>query len=193
MLFAAAASALALAAMPAAAAEWYFGGALGVTLGGGADATIDDGVDIISGELDYDTGALLSLSAGTTVKPNVRVEGEMLITDNGLSDTDLRMQHVGILGNVFYDFKTAGKFTPYAGAGVGFGRAIVELDDASANDTGLAWQLRVGATVRQSETLVWDIGYRYLNQADFNASEDGVSVDLAGDVHAIHVGLRFGG
>ena len=103
------------------------------------------------------------------------------------------MQHVALLGNVLYDFKPDAKVSPYVGAGLGFGRAIVELDDATANDTGLAWQLQAGVTVRQNERMVWDFGYRYIDQGDFNASEDGVSVDLSGSLHVLSVGLRFGG
>jgi len=192
-LFVAATAAAALIAMPAAAADMYFSGAVGVSVGGKADATVTDSSGTVAGNLDYDTGALVSLTAGKAVMPNVRVEGELQITDNGLKDTDLRMQHVALLGNVLYDFKPAGKISPYVGAGVGFGRAIVELDNATANDTGLAWQLRAGVNIRQNDRMLWDIGYRYINQADFNASEDGTSVDLAGDLHVISVGLRFGG
>jgi opacity protein-like surface antigen len=193
ILFAAAMSAAAFVALPAAAADFYFGGAVGVSVGGKADATVTDSGGTVSGNIDYDTGALVSLTAGKAVKPNVRVEGELQITDNGLQDTDLRMQHVALLGNVLYDFKPDAKVSPYVGAGLGFGRSIVELDDATANDTGLAWQLQAGVSIRQSDRMVWDIGYRYVNQGDFNASEDGVSVDLAGDLHVLSVGLRFGG
>lgn len=174
------------------AGGWYFGGAVGASVGGKTDATVTDGGGTIAGDLDYDTGALLSVSAGKPINPNVRIEGEMVITDNGIQDTGLDMQHVGILGNVFYDFKPEGAMSPYVGAGLGFGRAIVELDDASANDTGLAWQVRAGVSIRASETMVWDIGYRYLDQADFNAAEDGVAIDLAGSLHVISIGLRFG-
>jgi opacity protein-like surface antigen len=193
ILFAAAVAATAFIALPAAAADYYFEGAVGVSVGGKADATVSDSSGTVTGDIDYDTGALVSLTAGKAVHPNVRLEGELQITDNGLKDTDLRMQHVALLGNVLYDFKPDGKVSPYVGAGVGFGRAIVELDNATANDTGLAWQLRAGVNIRQSDRMVWDIGYRYVNQGDFNASEDGVSVDLAGDVHVLSVGIRFGG
>lgn len=193
VLFAAAVAATAFIALPAAAADYYFEGALGVSVGGKADATVTDTGGTVSGDIDYKTGALVSLSAGKAVRPNIRLEGEMQVTDNGLKDTDLRMQHVALLGNVLYDFKPDGKVSPYVGAGVGFGRAIVELDDATANDTGLAWQLRAGVSIRQSDQMIWDIGYRYVDQADFNASEDGVSVDLAGGLHLLSVGLRFGG
>lgn len=177
--------------MPAAAADWYFGGGLGVSVGGKADATVTDSSGTVSGNIDYDTGAMITLVAGKPVKPNIRLEGEMQVTDNGLKDTDLRMQHVALLGNVLYDFRPAAKVSPYVGAGVGFGRSIVELDNSTANDTGLAWQLQAGVSIRQNDRMVWDLGYRYLNQGDFNASEDGVSVDLAGDVHIVGVSLRF--
>ena len=193
VLFAAATAAAALIAMPAAAADFYFGGAVGVSVGGKSDATIADSSGTVTGDLDYETGALVSLVAGKAVHPHVRLEGEMQVTDNGLKDTDLRMQQVALLGNVLYDFKPDSKVSPYVGAGLGFGRSIVDLDDATANDTGLAWQLQAGVSIRQSDRMVWDIGYRYVNQADFNASEDGVSVDLAGDLHVLSVGLRFGG
>jgi opacity protein-like surface antigen len=39
----------------------------------------------------------------------------------------------------------------------------------------------------------WNIGYRYLDQADFDKAEDGYALKFDAHVHALTVGVQFGG
>ena len=104
---------------------------------------------------------------------------------------DISVEHWALLANVLYDIPMDGAFRPYVGAGVGLGNTTLELGDDDAEDRGLAWQLRAGATFGSSETMMWDIGYRYLNLADFELSEVGASCEAVAAVHAITVGVRI--
>jgi len=193
VLFAAATAAAALIAMPAAAAV-YFEGEAGATLGGKSSVTAttpEDGT--VSGDIDLNTGYLIGGSVGTHLNPNVRVEGEMAYTSNDMSDIDINLHQISLMANVFYDFTPAKKVSPYVGAGVGFGRSFVEVDKETANDTGMAWQLRAGVNIHTASGPTWNIGYRYLNQADFNKAEGDYALKFDAHVHALTIGVQFGG
>jgi len=205
-LFAVAASAAALFALPAAAQGMeglYVQGNLGYSLAGSADVdiTVTDGTDTetASGEVDLDNGWLVSGALGTSLG-GVRVEGEVLYTSNDLADTDdedleftdVTVTQWAVMANALYDFALGG-VTPYVGAGIGYGSTNLEVEDGDLDDAGLAWQLRGGVTF--GEAVKWDIGYRYLNFADFEADMDeedaSVSLEAAAAVHAVSVGVRI--
>ena len=193
LLFAAATAVAAFAAMPAAAQELYAQGNLGVSLAGTADVEADlDGLTG-SGDIDLENGWLASAALGSGFR-GVRVEAEVIYSSNDVDEDgfeDVSVEHLGLLANVLYDFPVTGAFRPYVGAGAGVGNTQVELGDDDADDTGLAWQLRAGATVGSEEGVMWDIGYRYLNLADFEVSEEDASLEAEAAVHAITVGVRI--
>ena len=193
LLFAAAAAAVTFAALPAAAQELYAQGNLGFSAAGTAD--VDASLDgfSASGDVDLENGWLASAALGSGFR-GVRVEAEVIYSSNDVDEEgfdDVSVEHLGLLANVLYDFPVAGSFRPYIGAGVGLGNTTVDFGDDDADDTGLAWQLRAGATFGSSETMTWDIGYRYLNLADFELSEEGASIEAEAAVHAITVGVRI--
>jgi opacity protein-like surface antigen len=117
----------------------------------------------------------------------------MAYTSNNMSDIDVNLHQIAIMGNVFYDFTPTAKVSPYVGAGVGFGRSFVEVDNETANDTGLTWQLRAGVNIHTSTGPTWNIGYRYLNYADFDKAEGDYALKFDAKVHALTVGIQFGG
>lgn len=193
LLFAAAASAVTFAALPAAAQELYAQGNLGFSAAGEADVDADIGGLTGSGEVDLENGWLASAALGSGFR-GVRVEAEVIYSKNDVDEDalgDASVEHLGLLANVLYDIPMDGAFRPYIGAGAGIGNTQVELDGEDADDTGLAWQVRVGATLGAEDGVQWDIGYRYLNLADFELSEEDASLEAEAAVHAITVGVRI--
>lgn len=192
LLFAAAA-AVTFAALPAAAQELYAQGNLGFSAAGTAD--VDASLDGLSGsgDVDLEHGWLASAALGSGFR-GVRVEAEAIYSSNDVDEEgfdDVSVRHLGLLANVLYDIPMDGAFRPYVGAGVGIGNTTVDLGDDDADDTGLAWQLRAGATFGSSETMMWDVGYRYLNLADFEVSEGDASLEAEAAIHAVTIGVRI--
>lgn len=193
LLFAASAAAVTFAALPAAAQELYLQGNLGFSAAGSADvdASIDDLA--ASGDVDLENGWLASAALGSGFR-GVRVEAEVIYSSNDVDEEgfdDVSVEHLGLIANVLYDFPVVGSFRPYVGAGAGLGNTTVDFGDDDADDTGLAWQLRAGATIGSEEGVMWDIGYRYLNLADFELSEDDASLEAEAGIHALTVGVRI--
>lgn len=191
-LFAAAAAMMTFAALPAAAQELYAQGNLGFSAAGQADVEGSFGDLSGSGEVDLENGWLASAALGSGFR-GVRVEAEVIYSSNDVDEEglDASVEHLGLLANVIYDIPMDGNFRPYIGAGVGIGNTQVELEGEDADDTGLAWQVRVGATLGAEEGVQWDVGYRYLNLADFEVSEGDASLEAEADVHAVTVGVRI--
>lgn len=211
-LLAATGVAVALVALPAAAqdAGWYGQFGVGASLGGSVDVDgrYDDGTDVYSesADLDLENGWLVTGAVGMDHGP-FRVEGELVYSDNDVEDivlTDgsttveiegVSVSHLAALVNLYYDFDTGAAWTPYVGAGVGYGGTRVSFDGEDEGDSGLAWQVRAGLTVQSSPSLSWDIGYRYLDMAEFEYSEsDGVEeimLRAAPKTHSISVSARF--
>jgi opacity protein-like surface antigen len=205
-------SALAMAS-GASAQDWYGQLNAGMSVGGKADADLsyDDGTDVFtfSEDMDLESGWLVSGAIGRAAGP-VRWDVEVLYSSNDLDDvtltdgtTDvviggLSVSQAAGMANVYYDITTGSSWTPYVGAGVGYGVTRFKAEDADADDvdSGLAWQLKAGVAVAASETVSWDIGYRYLKLADYEVAEaeGGEEIKLAVDtnIHALTVGVRFG-
>ena len=63
-----------------------------------------------------------------------------------------------VLGNLYFDWKNDSIFTPYIGAGAGYGWIDA---DHGLSDNGFAYSLMAGASVDLSESIAVDVGYRY--------------------------------
>jgi opacity protein-like surface antigen len=63
-----------------------------------------------------------------------------------------------VLGNLYYDWANDSAFTPYVGAGVGYGWANF---DPGSNRSGLAVGLTAGVAVDLTNSLALDVGYRF--------------------------------
>lgn len=122
-------------------------------------------------------------------------------------ETSTSVRHNSYMANLYYDFSISGsKWTPYVGAGIGFGtyrqKATVEVDipdalagavagmgfpvgeQTVANDklTEFEWQVGLGAAYNFNEDWAFDIGYR------FNSS------NVAGEfvyAHEVKLGARY--
>jgi opacity protein-like surface antigen len=63
-----------------------------------------------------------------------------------------------LLGNLYYDFANDSAFTPYVGAGVGYGW----VNNSIGKDrSGLALGLAAGVAVDLTDNIALDVGYRF--------------------------------
>lgn len=62
------------------------------------------------------------------------------------------------LGNLYFDVPTGTAFTPYLGAGAGYGWGTV---DGGKDKDGFAYALMAGASVNLTDELSLDMGYRF--------------------------------
>lgn len=172
----------------------------GASVAGNVDLEFSDGVDTVEGETDLETGIFASIAAGSTMSNGFSAEFEVLYLTSDI-DTDeiddalgaplnAKVMSYAAMVNAIYSFD-AGSFTPYVGAGLGYGTSEYELDGGTEDDAGIAWQLRAGVTFPMSDSVTWDIGYRYLNTPGFEVSEGVNSIEADATAHIVTVGARF--
>ena len=68
------------------------------------------------------------------------------------------MSTTTVLGNLYFDWANDSAFTPYVGAGVGYGWAD---DTPSGNDSGIAYGLAAGVSMGLTDKVDLDVGYRF--------------------------------
>ena len=200
MLFAAAASVVALAAMPAAAQDIYGQIGAGLSLESKVDVKATASGASGSQDFDLDKGWLLGGAVGTTLGP-VRGEVEVFYTHNEISDSyQLFGSNVDVnewagMANVIYDVPVGSKVTPYVGAGLGYGRTTLKVGDEDEGDGGLAWQLKAGVTVHGADGVNFDVGYRYVRLATWEAEADlgdgPGQLKVEPSLHVIGASVRF--
>lgn len=193
ILAATAASAMALAAMPAAAQDWYAQVNTGVSVGkADANAAINDVGG--SGKIDLKPGFLVGAAGGVALGNGLRLELEGLFDQNRVKDAHVKDMNAAAFANVLYDFNVGG-MKPYVGAGIGYGSTSLKRGGNSVSDQGTAWQVRAGVTVPVNDVLSLDIGYRYMDLGKFNATvtdgTDTANLKFDPKVHALTVGAHF--
>jgi len=126
-------------------------------------------------ESGVDTGFLGSLFYGATYG-EYRFEGEIFRQEN---DTDFGadIETMGFLINGYYDFDIDSEWTPYIGAGIGYGKAEI----GSYDDNDFIWQVGAGMSYELNESTTLDFKYRYYS----------VEVGDGYDGHTGLVGIRF--
>lgn len=215
-LFAATAAIAMLAAMPAAAADWYAQVNAGYSVSSQADATLtfvpddtDEDAMSASGDFDLDNGFVVGAAAGVSIGNGFRVEGEGILTNNDMDGIEelgidsIDASSAAAFVNVLYDFPMGG-MTPYVGAGIGYGSTTLDADGESEHDQGSVWQIKAGVSYPVNDTLTLDFGYRYMEMASWETSVTDVDLDDDPDVgpgtvgveldptsHILTVGARF--
>jgi opacity protein-like surface antigen len=105
-----------------------------------------------------DNGFVAGVGAGyrisDTIRTDLRVDysGGYKVTPGG------DMSVTTVLGNLYFDVPTGTAFTPYLGAGAGYGWA--SIDNAKDKD-GLAYALMAGVGVDITDNVALDVGYRF--------------------------------
>ena len=86
-----------------------------------------------------------------------------------------------VLGNVYYDWKNDSAFTPYVGAGVGYGWQWSDNSSLVPGNQGLAVGLAAGVAYDMTNNLAVDVGYHF---------HDIVSSGTSVPEHQVTAGLR---
>lgn len=195
-----AAAALATPALAQDVSPNYLQFNLGASVAGEVDLDVTVGPDTFSGEADLETGTFGSITGGLGMEGGWVLEGELLLmtSDIDTDDADAALgapleahleAHAAMVNGV-YNFSAAG-FRPYVGAGVGFGSSKYSLGGESEDDMGVAWQVKAGVVIPSTETLSWDIGYRYVSLPSFDIRDGGDAVDADASAHIVSVGARI--
>ena len=202
LVLAAAAAAAAFAA-PASAQDAsgnYVQINLGANVSGQVDLEATLPPDTFTTDADLETGLFASVVGGLNAGGGFALEGEVMHFSSDIDTAeadaalgyalDASVASTAVMINGVYTFG-AGSFSPYVGAGAGWGTSEYEFAGASDDDGGIAWQIKAGVTFPMSDTMTWDLGYRYLSLPSYEKSEGGVSVDADGTGHVVTLGARF--
>jgi opacity protein-like surface antigen len=180
------------------ATGWYGGVKAGVAMASDSDLKIT-GLPTV--QIKYDTGYTVGGAIGYIME-KFRLEGELSYQANDVDSIagvslDLLGESAEVtaltfLANGYWDFDAGGGFTPYLTAGIGATKVELEVTGGgSEDDTVFAYQLGVGVGFALSETVLLDLGYRYLGAADaeFTDGSDKAEVEIGS--HNFLFGLRF--
>ena len=135
--------------------------------------------------VEYDAGFTGGAAVGTKMG-NYRAELEGLYEQSDVDGADAKTEFSGAMVNGFYDFKNASLFTPYVGAGVGYGHIRYSSDIAgvdSVSEEALAYQgiAGVGYELNPCWTLTGE--YRFVG----TTKEE----DTRYQSHSAVAGLRY--
>lgn len=160
-------------------------------------------------DTDLDGGFIVGGAIGTTLHQNLRGEIEFSYIQadvgsilNGIPVPDgvsVTSTGYNLLANLWYDFSNDSGFTPYVGAGVGYGHTVVSGDlPADITASGLLYQLGAGVKFDVAENIALDLGYRYRVLSDADTESDGMAPPAGGSVttdavnHIVQAGVTFG-
>ena len=68
------------------------------------------------------------------------------------------MSTTTVLGNLYFDWANDSAFTPYVGAGLGYGWVN---DTPSGDESGIAYGLATGVAMKLTDSVDLDVGYRF--------------------------------
>ena len=127
-----------------------------------------------------DDDSALNLSGGVGYQFNDNMRAD--ITADWAGDYDVApgadMSTTTVLGNLYFDWANDSAFTPYVGAGLGYGWA----DDAPGNDSGIAYGLAAGVSMGLTDNIDLDVGYKF---------RDSMISGSDPQEHVVSAGVRF--
>jgi opacity protein-like surface antigen len=101
----------------------------------------------------------LSVGAGAGVLWNDVLRSDVRLDWSGNYDTTISdLDATTLTGNTYIDIPLDLSFTPYVGAGAGWG--WVDGDNGT-DDSGFTWNVMAGATFTLTDNLALDAGYRF--------------------------------
>jgi opacity protein-like surface antigen len=156
--------------------------------------------------VDLEAGFIVGGAVGMSVYQNLRGELEFSYMQANVSTEelgfpdDLKLTSTGynFLANLWYDFVNDTSFTPYVGAGVGYGYNETGADGYYYESSGLLYQLGAGVKFDVADNIALDVGYRYRVLSDADVTFNGVAPPAGFDVttnatnHIVQAGVTFG-
>ena len=106
-----------------------------------------------------DSALLLGGGVGYRVNDNFRTD--LTVDWAGRYDVapGAKLSTTTVLGNMYFDWANSSAFTPYVGAGLGYGWA--NGSGPTVDDSGLAMGLAAGVAVDLTNNVAVDAGYRF--------------------------------
>lgn len=132
-----------------------------------------------SGDLTYDAGGTINISAGMRMT-QMRAELEFGYKEadfdefNDVAAADGDLSVMSYMLNGYYDFAApmAG-FTPFVGVGVGFLNGEFSSTTGEDDDTAFGYQLMAGASYSMMPAVNFDISYRFQSApGDFEVGQE---------------------
>ncbi len=157
---------------------WYGRADVGYSFDGEITAFGDD--------YDLENDWMGSAGVGYAFQNGWRAEGELAYRNNEVDPFDEDIEVWALMANLYYDFNRGGRFQPYVGAGVGYGR----MDFFDLDDESWAWQAMAGVAVELTERLDLDIGVRHFEMEGAELDLDGTT-DVEYRHDAVMLGLRY--
>jgi len=166
-------------------------------------------IDIDNIELQFDSGFGIGLIGGYDFG-RYRVEGELTYRKNDVDQIEIESQSAGSIDadgdisttsfmvNGYLDYENKTPITPYVGLGLGISIisfndiTIAGIDFVDDDAARLAAQLSAGLGYSVSDSLIIDLGYRYMitDEIDFEDDSGDVIADDSYKSHNITIGLR---
>jgi opacity protein-like surface antigen len=112
---------------------------------------------------DNDNALALGGGVGYQFNPNLRWDARVDWSGNYDIGAGADMSMTTVLGNLYFDFANDSIFTPYVGAGAGYGWAPI---DGGVDKDGFAFSLMAGSSIDLSESISLDVGYRFREIVD---------------------------
>lgn len=196
----------------------YLGAKMGASITRASDATI---TNVYGENSDTDTvfggGVAVGYDFNSNFNLPIRAELEWLMFASATgSGSDFYSQYLDmdygvntLMANVYYDFNTNTRLTPYVTAGLGF--AFIDTDvsgnflgthigGGDGSDTNFAWSLGLGLGFDITDNLTIDAGYKFMslgssetdNLHALGTAINNVQIETD-NVYAnfFHVGVRF--
>ena len=128
---------------------------------------------------DDDSALAIGGGVGYQFNPNLRADVRADWSGEYDIGAGADMSMTTVLGNMYFDFANESIFTPYVGAGLGYGWAPI---DGGEDKDGLTYSLMAGSSIDLSESISLDVGYRFREIIDNGADP----ID-----HSVLGGFRF--
>ncbi len=126
-----------------------------------------------------DSALMLGGGVGYQFNDNMRAD----VTLDWAGDYDVApgadMSTMTVLGNLYFDWANDSAFTPYVGAGLGYGWVN---DTPTGDKSGIAYGLTAGVAMTLTDSVDIDVGYRF---------RDTLVSGSDPQEHVISTGVRF--
>ena len=104
------------------------------------------------------------IGIGTNVTPHIRLEGEYIRNESNFKTTGGHSKADIGMANAYYDFGDGKGFTPFVGAGAGYGH----FDTAAGDDNSVTYQATAGISKAINNRLTGEVAYKYLDAPDLH-------------------------
>jgi len=190
------------AAAQAQVSRIYLAGYLGLNTYGSQE--FEDSSSTLSGDFEQDNAVSFAGALGLRLSKQVRLEGELSYRKPNITEVNINnpagsfaaggsmKQWSGLL-NVYYDFDTRWKFTPYVSAGAGISYFEGDLESPGTGQSftdsayGLTYQAGAGLKYRPRSNVAYTLGYRYLDTLALDMGD----LDIDYSSHEFRVGVEY--